>query len=552
MSYLAFARKYRPQTFLDVIGQKAVVRTLQNALSSDRLHHAYLFTGARGIGKTTVARILAKAMNCEAIANNEPCCKCQSCLDISAGISLAVREIDGASNTSIEDVRLIREQIKYMSPGGKYKVYIIDEVHMLSTGAFNALLKTLEEPPSHVIFMFATTEPQKIPATILSRCQRHDLRRLPPSLISDSLMGIAKNESLSIDKDSVNLIAGEAGGSLRDAQSLFDQAIAYCGTNVEIKSVEEMLGATDRTVVLEIVSSVAGKDAKNALKKLDLAYERGADLVRLSQDLLGMYRHLMIIAACKSKDAPVELPKSDIDKLSDIAKTRALGFWQQCFNLAYSGCNEVSRSMLPRASLEATIIRLSQVDDISSLVDIINELRSGEINVASIQSEKKPDNVAVQPNKQTLEEPKKEIKKEAPKVEVEAQTQTQTEQTDIQSIIKRWPEFCDWLKTKDPIISAIIGHGVLVEGFDKRIELLFVSPLHSAMIEEKERKEQFDKLLLEFFGTKVLYRVRQESGVNRSGDEGQKQSKSDDRIGEAVQNAKDILGAAVANVRNQK
>src|SRR3989338_181419 len=279
MSYQVLARKYRPQKFSEVIGQEHITRTLQNAVLEGRLHHAYLFTGIRGIGKTTLARILSKVLSCQQFDSPcsltaqqsagadspEPCNECQSCKDITAGISIDVQEIDGASNTGVDDVREIRERVKFLPATGKYKIYIIDEVHMLSTAAFNALLKTLEEPPAHVVFIFATTEAYKIPATILSRCQRYDFRRIPSAKIIDMLHSIAKSEGVDADDSCLELIATEAEGSMRDAESLFDQAVAYSGKSVTVDSLKGLLGFLDRSQLEAAVRTIIERDASRVL-----------------------------------------------------------------------------------------------------------------------------------------------------------------------------------------------------------------------------------------------------------------------------------------------
>src|SRR3989338_8325136 len=281
MSYQVIARKYRPQNFAQVLGQEPVSQTLQNAIAQKRIHHAYLFTGARGIGKTTVARILAKSLNCQQRTGRqdqakpyreanpkdlrstiEPCNACELCQEITLGNSMDVQEIDGASNTSVDDVREIREQVKYLPAKGRYKIYIIDEVHMLSTSAFNALLKTLEEPPAHVIFIFATTESHKIPATILSRCQRYDFRRIATKELVTSLEALAKSEKVEVDEEALHLIAHEAGGSLRDAQSLLDQSIAFAGNKVSYEDLKQMLGFLDRKQLWDLLESLLKKDRK--------------------------------------------------------------------------------------------------------------------------------------------------------------------------------------------------------------------------------------------------------------------------------------------------
>ena len=229
MAYQVLARKWRPQTFAEVVGQEHIARTLKNAIQAQRIGHAYLFVGSRGIGKTTSARIFAKALNCTDLQNGEPCCKCENCREIAAGNSLDVLEIDGASHNGVDDMRAIRDQVQYPPTKCKYKIYIIDEVHMLSAGAWNALLKTLEEPPPYVKFLFATTEPHKVLPTIISRCQRFDLRRIPVPLIADRLRQIADAEKIYVEDSALAAIARAADGGMRDAQSIFDQMIAFCG-----------------------------------------------------------------------------------------------------------------------------------------------------------------------------------------------------------------------------------------------------------------------------------------------------------------------------------
>jgi len=245
MAYISFARKYRPQTFDEIIGQEHTCRTLKNAIKSGRVSHAYLFTGSRGIGKTSTARILAKALNCQNPTNYNPCNRCQNCIEITEGRSLDVSEIDGASNRGIDQIRDLRENVKYPPANSRYRIFIIDEVHMLTKEAFNALLKTLEEPPPHVVFIFATTEPMKVPPTILSRCQRFDFHRIPVLKIVEQLKKIANSEKVNVSDDILLLIAKKADGSLRDAESLFDQVVAFSEESPKIDEVQKLLGIID-------------------------------------------------------------------------------------------------------------------------------------------------------------------------------------------------------------------------------------------------------------------------------------------------------------------
>jgi len=252
MAYEVLARKWRPQVFQDVIGQEHITQTLINAINTERFAHAYLFSGARGVGKTSVARILAKAANCRQRSEGNPCNRCQSCIDITDGSSVDVQEIDGASNRGIDEIRELRENIKYMPSSGRFRVYIIDEVHMLTLPAFNALLKTLEEPPAHVKFIFATTEPHKVPVTILSRCQRFDFKRIPLVQLVDQLEKIARSEDINIDRSGICMIAREAEGGMRDAESLLDQVASYSGEKIEDRDIIDILGIIDRDLVFDI------------------------------------------------------------------------------------------------------------------------------------------------------------------------------------------------------------------------------------------------------------------------------------------------------------
>jgi len=297
VSYQVFARKYRPQNFDSVIGQEHITQTLKNAIEQNRLAHAYLFVGPRGTGKTSTARILAKALNCVKGPTVNPCGECDVCREIAQGNSLDVLEIDGASNNGVEQVRELRENVRFAPTHGKYKIYIIDEVHMLTSAAFNALLKTLEEPPEHVKFVFATTEPQKVLPTILSRCQRFDLRRIPAPLISRHLQHIASEEKFHLDDAAAQAIAKGAEGGLRDAESMLDQLVAFCGDKITEQDVLSIFGFTAQQTVSDLCGLILGGDSPNALGKVHEQAESGKDLSRLMSDLISHLRDLLVAKA---------------------------------------------------------------------------------------------------------------------------------------------------------------------------------------------------------------------------------------------------------------
>jgi DNA polymerase-3 subunit gamma/tau len=294
VSYEVFARKYRPQTFDDLVGQAHVSRTLKNAVAQNRLAHAYLFVGPRGIGKTSTARILAKSLNCVKGPTVTPCGECDNCREIAAGNSLDVIEIDGASNNSVEDVRQLRENVRYAPAKGRYKIYLIDEVHMLSPAAFNALLKTLEEPPQHVKFIFATTEPQKVLPTILSRCQRFDLHRIPANLIAKHLQFIAGKEKISLEPAAAHAIARGAEGGLRDAESMLDQLVAFCGEKINENDVLDVFGFTSEQTVVDLTGRILRGETPSAIDLLHQQSDAGKDMMRLMSDLIAYLRDLLV------------------------------------------------------------------------------------------------------------------------------------------------------------------------------------------------------------------------------------------------------------------
>jgi DNA polymerase III subunit gamma/tau len=297
VSYEVFARKYRPQTFDDLVGQAHVSRTLKNAVAQNRLAHAYLFVGPRGVGKTSTARILAKSLNCVKGPTVTPCGECDNCREIAAGNSLDVIEIDGASNNSVDDVRQLRENVRYAPAKGRYKIYLIDEVHMLSSAAFNALLKTLEEPPEHVKFVFATTEPQKVLPTILSRCQRFDLHRIPANLIAKHLQFIAGKEKITLEPAAAHAIARGAEGGLRDAESMLDQLVAFCGEKISENDVLNVFGFTSEQTVVDLTGRILRTETPGAIDLLHQQSEAGKDMMRLISDLIAYLRDLLVFKA---------------------------------------------------------------------------------------------------------------------------------------------------------------------------------------------------------------------------------------------------------------
>ena len=374
MSYLVLARKYRPQSFDEVVKQDHITRTLTNAIAAGRVAHAILFSGPRGTGKTTVARILAKSMNCKNGPAPVPCNDCRSCREITAGNAADVFEIDGASNNSVDQIRDLRENVKYMPAHSLYKIYIIDEVHMLSIAAFNALLKTLEEPPPHVMFIFATTELQKIPITILSRCQRHDFRRIDVESISKHMKKICVKENVDIDVESLGLIAREANGSMRDGLSLLDQVMSCIQGAIEHHQVLDILGVIDRDIIFKISSAVIQGDITEILDILDKVYSAGHDLKKLYTDLIEHFRNLLIVKMGKKIRELVDIPSYEIDLMVDQTRNVSRTFLNQLLDLLFKEEPIIEHSSQSKFAIEMVFIRMFQVKPVLPIDVLIEKL----------------------------------------------------------------------------------------------------------------------------------------------------------------------------------
>jgi len=379
--YRVLARKYRPQTFADMIGQEALVRTLTNAIQSGRIAHAFMLTGVRGVGKTTTARIVARALNCTGEDGTGgptpmPCGKCDACVSIAADRHPDVMEMDAASRTGVDDIREIIDGVRYRPISARYKIYIIDEVHMLSKNAFNALLKTLEEPPEHTKFLFATTEIRKVPVTVLSRCQRFDLRRIEPIVLADYFTGVATKEGWTLDPEAADLIARAADGSARDGMSLLDQAISLStGGTVTADQVRGMLGLADRLQIYDVFRSVMGGEIPTALDLLAGMHRAGADPTQVIQDLLEVCH-----AATRLKVAPAAsegLSGGERQLAEEFGKTLSIASLSRAWQMLLKGAEEVGRASNAQAALEMVLIRLGYVSDLPNPADLIRKITEG-------------------------------------------------------------------------------------------------------------------------------------------------------------------------------
>ena len=373
MSYLVLARKSRPQTFDQVVGQRPVVKTLQNSLRRKRVAHAILFSGVRGVGKTTLARIMAKAINCEGGGDTPPCNNCNPCREITAGTSLDLIEIDGASNRGIQEIRELKEKIKFMPTSCKFKIIIIDEVHMLTTEAFNALLKTLEEPPEHVHFMFATTELHKIPITILSRCQQYELKRIPAAELSEHFKRLAEGEGITIDPSALSLVVREAEGSVRDGLSLLDQVFSFGEKHITGQDVIEVLGLVDRDVLLTLTEALLRGDRTAALQSLEDIFSFGMDIKRFSSDLLECFRTLLLtrIDGCSGL---IDLPAEELRRITELAAGFTAETIHQKLTLLMRMVEDIRYSNQPRLAMETGFLKIIEAGNVVAVSEILGKL----------------------------------------------------------------------------------------------------------------------------------------------------------------------------------
>jgi DNA polymerase-3 subunit gamma/tau len=377
MAYEVLARKWRPQLFEQVIGQDHITQTLTNAIKNGRLAHAYLFGGPRGVGKTSVARILAKAINCEQGTPGVPCNQCQSCIEITDGSSVDVQEIDGASNRGIDEIRELRDNTKYMPASSRYRIYIIDEVHMLTKEAFNALLKTLEEPPEHVKFIFATTESHKVPVTILSRCQRFDFKRIPPEKLIAQLEKIARTEGIQISRAGLALLSREAEGSMRDAESLLDQVVSFAGPRIDDSLVTEILGIIDADIISQASRAIIEGSPGRCLEIVSQIYTYGYDIKEFYKALMDRFRDLLV-SLVASEDHLLDLSETEREEAKGQAETAGQHKLQVLLNFLIKREEDLRYSSHPRLILETTMIKMCQLGDFLSFSELLDKLESLE------------------------------------------------------------------------------------------------------------------------------------------------------------------------------
>ncbi len=552
MEYLVLARKWRPQTFEDVVGQDHVVTTLKNAVRLDRIAHAYLFSGPRGIGKTSVARILSKALNCEKGPTETPCNQCIHCREITEGISMDVREIDGASNRGIDEIRELRENVKFSPVSSRCKIYIIDEVHMLTKEAFNALLKTIEEPPPHVIFIFATTELNKVPATILSRCQRHDFRRVSLKQTREHLRRIADAEKIGISDTGLTWIAEAGEGSMRDAESIFDQVISFAGHEIKDGDIEEILGLSDRRLLFALSEAVLNRNGKAALKIVDEGYYAGLDMKLFYQKLVQHFLN-MLVAKISGKDASRELSENEAAETDRQAEAASRETLQRLLDILMAEEEEIRRSADPKLNLEFVLIKMTYLDPMIPLDEMVTRMEALERNLSSGEPVGRPPEPGQIRNGRGSYTAAPNASKNEHGEEPAPPNGADAESGDL------WSRLNGFIKGKDQPLWSKIFQGALL-GFEGG-QLKIGFPRSAQVLSEMIDRDKLARIAGEFFGTEVTIKIElmDNGGNDLAAGNGMSQNKNHQQIRREalkhplVQKVMDIFeGAEIKEVITKK
>lgn len=499
MSYTALYRKFRPQTFIDVKGQDHIITTLKNQIRSERIGHAYLFCGTRGTGKTTVAKILAKAVNCEHPVDGNPCNECEMCKKISQGLSLNVVEIDAASNNGVDNIREIVDEVRYSPTEGKYRVYIIDEVHMLSTGAFNALLKTLEEPPQYVIFILATTEVHKIPITILSRCQRYDFRRITIDTIANRLRELMDIEHTPVEERAIRYIARAGDGSLRDALSLLDQCIAfYFGQELTYDKVLEVLGAVDVETYSKMLAAIRENNIMGCIKLLEEMTIAGRDLVQFTVDFTWYLRNLLLVKTTEDAKELIEVSSENLKVLEEMAAGMEATVIMRYIRIFSELSNQIKYASQKRIMIEVALIKLCKPVMERNYDSLVNRLNQLEERIASgvvvqSQGQRQPSNTQVQ--EEAVPEPV---------------VLPDAIPDEIMEVAKNWSSILTKVGSQLKLAETILRSAKPALGNGNQLVLVFREAVDKGCIDKEETMEEVTRIISECVGKQIQIVTRLE------------------------------------------
>ena len=526
MGYTALYRKFRPDTFADVKGQDAIVQTLKNQINADRIGHAYLFCGTRGTGKTTVAKILAKAVNCEHPIDGNPCNECATCKAIAAGSSMNVIEIDAASNNGVDNIREIREETTYSPTEGKYKVYIIDEVHMLSIGAFNALLKTLEEPPSYVIFILATTEAHKIPITILSRCQRYDFKRISILTIADRLTQLMKEEQVEVEEKAIRYIARKADGSMRDALSLMDQCIAfYLGQKLTYDNVLDVLGAVDTEVFSRMLRLILQNQVAELMKMLEDLVMQGRELGQFVTDFTWYMRNLLLLKASDDLEDVLDVSTDNLKLLQEEAGMVREDTLIRYIRIFSELSNQIKFESSKRIALEVALIKLCRPEmerDETSLLDRIRRLEQMIQNGVQVVNTQNFGYRSASHGEEAGYNPEEQISADIETTSGEAAAAPLPEEAaapeDLKQALAKWRNIVNATggRLKSVLLSAKVQYNA--SGEDQRLYVVFQDFLGERYVNDPGTKELLEKIIAEQIGKKVEVKMmlQQDAGITQA------------------------------------
>ncbi len=500
MSYLVLARKWRPQTFHDLTGQEHVTLTLKNAIESGRVAHAFIFTGARGVGKTSSARILAKTLNCDKGPTTEPCNVCPACIEITDGNSVDVMEIDGASNNGVDEIRELRDNVKYLPSNSRYKIFIIDEVHMLSNSAFNALLKTLEEPPPHIKFIFATTEPHKVPITILSRCQRFDFKRISMTMIFARLRFILDQEKVSMSDAALTMIARKGDGSMRDALSALDQVLASCGDNVADADVTAILGVVDRAMLLSAINYVFDRDTAALVGIVKNVDDSGCNMRHFCHELIDIIRTLLLIKTVPAVSDLLDISARELEEGRALAAKTDLQTIQRCIAILLKTDADMAHSTFGRLLLEMAMIKMATLSPTLPVNELMERLKALETSPLRTVLAAEPT-----PPKYTAES------KTAPVTTTPRLTAAPSKEAQSQAVssgVRDWQGFVAFVKSKKPMLATKLEKGSPIQVSGDALQIGFSrGTLELSLLQEADYRQQLVELSASYYGQPVDIKI---------------------------------------------